>query len=97
MCGDVVFVSKFIFFFVDESEFGLFVSCCVGSFGGWCRRRSFVILIDCSYVTHGGIVRSVHRGLFLVSDVAGLCTCRGVHWVVDRVVYDVGCVGMGAA
>ncbi len=64
--------------FVDASVVGWFVSCCVGPFGGWCRRRLIVVLVDCSYVTPGGHVRSVGRGFFLVSDVAGACASREV-------------------
>ena len=85
------------FFVIDASVFGRFVSCCVGPFGGWCRRRLIGVLVDCPYVTFCGNVRSVGRGLFLVSDVAGLCASRGVHWDVGRVVYGGECLGTGAA
>ena len=85
------------FFFVDASVFWWFGSCCVGPFGGWCRRRLIVVLVDCSYVTHGGHGQSVGGGLFLMGDVAGACASRGVHWDLDRVLYDGVCVGMWAA
>ena len=94
LCGFVVVVYSYIvlyIFFVDTFVISLFVSCIVGSFGGWCCRRLIVVLVEFSNVGPDGNARSVGGGLFAVGGDAGFCAGRVVHWVVGRVVYVSEC------
>ena len=63
-CVVMVYSSVIIYLVFDDAIiFGWFVSCCFGPFGGLCRRRLIVVLVECAYVTPSVIARSVVGGL----------------------------------